>query len=241
MEENNFQTYLNEMIRLTAEIAEDLLMVKDDSKAWNPAIADKSQRMAELAAAINGLQPQEADADDEVAEDAEPAVEDEESVAELNEEAPAEEEVSNEPMADVENEGTAQAAEFEEAEDAAPNEPEVESLTDSIPEYTQVSDQTPESVPGHIPESASDMAPASSRTLSLTPRQLREAMSLNDIFLYQRTLFGGSSQQFKDALEKICRCQNIFEVQHFLRDDCGINLKQREAKDFMSVIEPMFD
>ena len=75
---------------------------------------------------------------------------------------------------------------------------------------------------------------------SLSPATLREAMSLNDLFLYRRTLFGGSAAAFNDALTEIATFSHISEVRNFMRDTLHINMKTSEAKDFINIMAPFF-
>lgn len=72
-------------------------------------------------------------------------------------------------------------------------------------------------------------------------RMLREAMSLNDLFLFRRTLFGGSAERFNTALNAIAGMTRLSEVRDYMRNRSGINLKSPEAKDFISIIAPFFD
>ncbi len=74
----------------------------------------------------------------------------------------------------------------------------------------------------------------------LTGKQLRGIFSLNDIFLYQRTLFGGSSAKFNAALDEIARLSNVEELKTFLSEKCNINLKNREAKEFLVALSQFF-
>ena len=65
-------------------------------------------------------------------------------------------------------------------------------------------------------------------------------MSINDLFLFRRTLFGGSAAAFNDALSEIATFRHISEVRNFMRDTLRINLKAPEAKDFLNVMAPFF-
>ena len=106
-------------------------------------------------------------------------------------------------------------------------------LTEQEEEPVQETPEVPEP-----PETAEEAGPAS--VTSLTPATLREAMSLNDLFLYRRTLFGGSAAAFNDALTQIATFSHISEVRNFMRDTLHINMKTSEAKDFINIMAPFF-
>lgn len=106
-------------------------------------------------------------------------------------------------------------------------------LTEQEEEPVQETPEVPEP-----PETAEEAGPAS--VTSLTPATLREAMSLNDLFLYRRTLFGGSAAAFNDALTQIATFSHISEVRNFMRDALHINMKAPEAKDFLNIMAPFF-
>ena len=121
------------------------------------------------------------------------------------------------PQADPEPE-TTQDAEEEEVAQPSPLLPEATTAATTEAETTEYIQATP----------------------SLTPATLREAMSINDLFLFRRTLFGGSAAAFNDALSEIATFRHISEVRNFMRDTLRINLKAPEAKDFLNVMAPFF-
>ncbi len=148
-----------------------------------------------------------------------------ETVADVEEpELPAElypkEEIQCEPIA--------------EANQQAP--PELEDTLELTEQEEDAVKETPE-VP-EPPEAPEEAGPAS--VTSLSPATLREAMSLNDLFLYRRTLFGGSAAAFNDALTQIATFSHISEVRNFMRDTLHINMKTSEAKDFINIMAPFF-
>lgn len=122
--------------------------------------------------------------------------------------------------------------------------PELEETLE-ITEQKEAVKETPE-VPeppetAEAPETAETPEEAGLASVtSLSPATLREAMSLNDLFLYRRTLFGGSAAAFNDALTEIATFSHISEVRNFMRDTLHINMKTSEAKDFINIMAPFF-
>lgn len=114
--------------------------------------------------------------------------------------------------------------------------PEVEVTLEITEQEEEPVQETPE-VPAP-PETPEEAGPAYGTSLS--PATLREAMSLNDLFLYRRTLFGGSAAAFNDALTEIATFSHISEVRSFMRDALHINMKTTEAKDFINIMAPFF-
>ena len=114
--------------------------------------------------------------------------------------------------------------------------PELEDTLELTEQEEDAVKETPE-VP-EPPETAEEAGPAC--VTSLSPATLREAMSLNDLFLYRRTLFGGSAAAFNDALTQIATFSHISEVRNFMRDTLHINMKTSEAKDFINIMAPFF-
>lgn len=117
--------------------------------------------------------------------------------------------------------------------------PELEDTLELTEQEEDAVKETPE-VP-EPPETAETPEEAGLASVtSLSPATLREAMSLNDLFLYRRTLFGGSAAAFNDALTQIATFSHISEVRNFMRDTLHINMKTSEAKDFINIMAPFF-
>lgn len=117
--------------------------------------------------------------------------------------------------------------------------PELEETLELTEQEEDAVKETPE-VP-EPPETAETPEEAGLASVtSLSPATLREAMSLNDLFLYRRTLFGGSAAAFNDALTEIATFSHISEVRNFMRDTLHINMKTSEAKDFINIMAPFF-
>lgn len=201
---------IGQMLTLTADIAETLLAIKDTDSSITPELIDKIEQLHTLAQL-----PVETVAD----------VEEPELPAELS----PKEEIQCEPVAETIRQAPPELEETleltEQEEDAVKETPEVPE-----PPETAEAPETPET-----PEEA-----GLASVTSLSPATLREAMSLNDLFLYRRTLFGGSAAAFNDALTEIATFSHISEVRNFMRDTLHINMKTSEAKDFINLMAPFF-
>lgn len=201
---------IGQMLTLTADIAETLLAIKDTDSSITPELIDKIEQLHTLAQL-----PVEMVAD----------VEEPELPAELS----PKEEIQCEPVAETIRQAPPELEETleltEQEEDAVKETPEVQE-----PPETAEAPETAET-----PEEA-----GLASVTSLSPATLREAMSLNDLFLYRRTLFGGSAAAFNDALTQIATFSHISEVRNFMRDTLHINMKTSEAKDFINIMAPFF-
>jgi len=184
---------IEQMLKLTADIAESLLVIKDADSTLTSDLVDKIEQLHRLA--------QEPAACTTTAQEPETAIADEQL---------------SEPENAVEAIGS-------EAPDLTPAETEETGVAAEV-----ISEDAP-------------AAPETGGTHRYDSRMLREAMSLNDLFLFRRTLFGGSAERFNNALEAIAGMSRLSEVRDYLRNRSGINLKSPEAKDFISIMTPFFD
>lgn len=201
---------IGQMLTLTADIAETLLAIKDTDSSITPELIDKIEQLHTLAQL-----PVETVAD----------VEEPELPAELS----PKEEIQCEPVAET----TRQAPpELEDTLELTEQEKDAVKETPEVPEPPETA-EAPETA--ETPEEA-----GLASVTSLSPATLREAMSLNDLFLYRRTLFGGSAAAFNDALTEIATFSHISEVRNFMRDTLHINMKTSEAKDFINIMAPFF-
>ena len=201
---------IGQMLTLTADIAETLLAIKDTDSSITPELIDKIEQLHTLAQLTV------------------------ETVADVEEpELPAElspkEEIQCEPVAET-------------IRQAPPELEETLELTEQEEEPVQENPEVPEPPEtAEAPETAETPEEAGLASVtSLSPATLREAMSLNDLFLYRRTLFGGSAAAFNDALTEIATFSHISEVRNFMRDTLHINMKTSEAKDFINIMAPFF-
>ncbi len=201
---------IGQMLTLTADIAETLLAIKDTDSSITPELIDKIEQLHTLAQL-----PVETVAD----------VEEPELPAELS----PKEEIQCEPVAET----TRQAPpKLEDTLELTEQEEDAVKETPEVPEPPETA-EAPETA--ETPEEA-----GLASVTSLSPATLREAMSLNDLFLYRRTLFGGSAAAFNDALTEIATFSHISEVRNFMRDTLHINMKTSEAKDFINIMAPFF-
>ena len=199
---------IGQMLTLTADIAEALLTIKDTDRGITPELIGKIEQLHTLAQL-----PVETVADVE-----EPTLPGELSP---KEEIQCEPIVETSRQAPPEQEETLEITEQEESVQAIPEAPEAPEIPEvpKIPETleTPVTPVTPE-------EQEEPEQEEQASVTSLSPATLREAMSLNDLFLYRRTLFGGSAAAFNDALTQIATFSHISEVRNFMRDTLHINL-----------------
>lgn len=205
---------IGQMLTLTADIAEALLTIKDTDSGITPELIDKIEQLHRLAQL-----PVETANDVEEAPlpPAQPTMD----------EIPCEPIAQTAPQADPEPETTQDTEE----EDVAQPSP-------LLPEATTAETTEAETTEAEITEA--ETTEYIQTTPSLSPATLREAMSLNDLFLYRRTLFGGSAAAFNDALTEIAAFSHISEVRNFMRDTLHINMKTTEAKDFINIMAPFF-
>lgn len=212
---------IGQMLTLTADIAEALLTIKDTDSGITPELIGKIEQLHTLAQL-----PVETVADVE-----EPT---------LPGELSPKEEIQCEPIVETtrqappEQEERLEITEQEESVQAIPEAPEAP----EIPEVPKIPETLETPVTPEEPEEPEQEEQAS--VTSLSPATLREAMSLNDLFLYRRTLFGGSVAAFNDALTQIATFSHISEVRNFMRDTLHINMKTTEAKDFINIMAPFF-
>lgn len=284
------EDYLDEMLHLTADIAEELLTIKDTGNQLNDHTAEQIARLAELAFTYRMENPDEAPEAAHKPQEAaytvsEAAYEPRESAYTASE-APAEaHETWGEPMAEVEAEEgqalTEQALEHEQAYDVAPvetafaeeRESEQEAMNAIAQEEADAEVELPDTAataPGiseteasetEMPEAQSarpadaeqepiadveagapipDYNPAMTKMPLFTSRDLRNAFTLNDVFLFQRTLFHGSSAEFKAALEEITTFSSVDELKDYLASIHHVDLKSPEAEQFVGIVDTFF-
>lgn len=203
---------ITELLQLTADIAEELLVAKDNSlsfpehstckkiaRLYSMTTGDMSAEdnvSAEVCAPATMHVDENLSASDDTADtDAESATEMIETIDELEaKDGPGD---KSRTYSETDAEKEAETAEAEEASDALPEGP-----------------------------SAAD---------------LKRAMSINDVFLFRRALFQGSASRMESALTDIAECSDMSEVSHLLAERYGLNLKQPESKAFITFLHPFFD
>ena len=164
---------IGQMLTLTADIAEALLTIKDTDSGITPELIDKIEQLHRLA----HLPVETAnDVEETPLPSAQPTMD----------EIPCEPIAQPAPQADPEPE-TTQDAEEEEVAQPSPLLPEATTAATTEAETTEAEISGTETTETETTEYIQ-------ATPSLTPATLREAMSINDLFLFRRTLFGGSAE-----------------------------------------------
>lgn len=123
-----------------------------------------------------------------------------------------------------------------EADDVSGSEPET--MAEPVAVSASVADEEP------MPESQTiqpqDAGPVG-KNIAVTPAELRRAFSLNDIFFYRRTLFGGSPERFDRTLEAVASMRDVNELRRYLAEHEQVNVKSAPAKDFIAVLAVFLD
>lgn len=268
------EDYLDEMLHLTADIAEELLTIKDTGRELSDHTAEQIARLAELAVTYRMEMPvsheaqqqeegsgRQADDSWAISTQAMPEVEQEMSDA-LEEQADEHEtafEVAPEETAEAEKRDEMLEADNaiaeEEADADGGEEPKEEHpasapdelfKTDFEEESTAESTATAEESKATEEETTAEVVEEVAEETHMpkmplfTARDLRNAFTLNDVFLYQRTLFHGSSAEFKSALEEITTFTSVDELKDYLATVHHTDLKSAEAEQFVATVSTFF-
>lgn len=238
---------IDQMLALTADIAEELLLIKDAERDTLPdGLKLKIISLAELAAASDGVQPEEDTAVEEnvaVTEDDAAEIEN----AEFEEEADADVNLAEEQP---ETEETPTVQEEKELYE------EDEEMPDSMPEITPESDCEPVEEPDPVeePETASEPepepAPEDTSTpaiveevetprRNISPTDIYRTFSINDAFFYRREIFGGSRQQMMESLVQISMLPDRAALREYLVERLGLNLDETPGKEFYQSLEAL--
>lgn len=223
------------MLALTADIADELLKIKDSGRDALPAeLKLNIISLAEIASGTPDATP-EPEPIPEPAPEPEP-IRESESVPEP-EPITSTEEVEETTIAEV-----AASAEFEEEEDADINpetEPESIQLPTPEPEPEPDTESKPETVPVSETESEPQPEPAN-KAFRIAPAALRQAFSINDAFLFRREIFGGSKESFDEALAHMANLNSRRALQEYLVEDLGLNLNESPGREFYDTLEVFF-
>lgn len=235
---NTYESYnrhmnptIDRMLELTADIADELLKIKDSGRDALPAeLKLNIISLAEIASGTPDAAP-EPEPVPEPVPDPEP-IRESEPVPEP-EPITSTEEVEETTIAKV-----AASAEFEEEEDADINpEPEPESIQLPTPEPEP--EPEPESEPQ--PEVVSEPQPEpEKKAFRIAPAALRQAFSINDAFLFRREIFGGSKESFDEALAHMANLNSRRALQEYLVEDLGLNLNESPGREFYDTLEVFF-
>lgn len=246
---------IDQMLALTADIAEELLLIKDAERDTLPdGLKLKIISLAELAATSDGAQPQEDTAVEEnvaVTEDDAAEIEN----AEFEEEADADVNLAEEQPETEETPTVQEEKELYEEDKEMP---------DSTPEITPESDCEPieEPEPAEEPEPVEESGPASEHepepeptpesTLiqaiveevetprrNISPTDIYRTFSINDAFFYRREIFGGSRQQMMESLVQISMLPDRAALREYLVERLGLNLDETPGKEFYQSLEAL--
>lgn len=225
------------MLELTADIADELLKIKDSGCNALPAeLKLNIISLAEIASGTPDAAP-EPEPIPEPAPEPEP-IRESESVPE-SEPVTSTEEVEETTITEV-----AASAEFEEEEDADINpEPEPESIQLPTPEPEPEPEPDTESKPETVPvsETMSEPQPEpANKAFRIAPAALRQAFSINDAFLFRREIFGGSKESFDEALAHMANLNSRRALQEYLVEDLGLNLNESPGREFYDTLEVFF-
>lgn len=216
------------MLNLTADIAEELLRLKDAELSDLPdGLKLKIISLAELAA----MPSVESDFEPEVETKVEPEVE---VVVETEVKA----------VSEVEGNPAKEADELDESEepddsDVSDDESEknAEMEEDVVIEEVAEPDVKQQVLPE--PEPVCEKRPAKSRP-QLNPADLQRVFSINDEFLFCREIFNGSKSAYMRALEYIAKLPNRWALQVFLVEELGLNLNESPGKEFYHTLVVFF-
>lgn len=191
---------LTQMINLTAQIAEGLLVAKDDCTHPDNIVLEKIHQLNAIAESLRNNIVQSAYTDN----------------IQANESTISIEETSCEPQGDTSEKTFDIKVEvlMENQSDIVCEEPIEKPSTKTIDDISKKS--------------------------VLSAEMLRRAMSINDIFVFRRALFVSSAERMNECLVDVVNSDSIDSVRTMLQNKYGINLRQHEAKAFISAIEPFF-
>lgn len=167
------------------------------------------------------------------------------------------------PQLPVEQDAPADDAEvadnalFEESEDAdepvaeqeqilsptSESDPEDEAPSPTTPEPEQEQNLSPTSESDPEPEQpeAENVIRVEDKLARHSTRDINKAFSINDKFLFRRTLFGNNTAQYNEALELISQMDSYAETADYFFSQYGWNPEDENVKAFMAVVKHHFD
>lgn len=246
----NSQEYLNEMLHLTADIAEELITLKDTGLELGDETTEKIARLAELAINCRTETPvsksstlPEIQTGEEPVPEPEAAIQIEKIEKTGIEELPEPTEDNAFQPAVPMQEDTLNISENSGSEELSTIQDDIVSEDESSPVSDNRDEQIAESSlmeEKALADDGPDTIPAAPRQSHFSARELRNAFTLNDVFLFQRTLFHGSSAEFRRALEEITSFTNTTELEEYLATEHGVDLTTPEAEDFINIVKTFF-
>lgn len=242
---------IDQMLALTADIAEELLLIKDAERDTLPdGLKLKIISLAELAATSDGAQPQEDTAVEEnvaVTEDDAAEIEN----AEFEEEADADVNLAEEQPETEETPTVQEEKElYEEDKEIPDSTPEITPESDcepveepdSVEEPETASEPEPEPAPEPAPEDTSIQAiveEVETPRRNISPTDIYRTFSINDAFFYRREIFGGSRQQMMESLVQISMLPDRAALREYLVERLGLNLDETPGKEFYQSLEAL--
>lgn len=230
------------MLELTADIADELLKIKDSG--CNALPAELKLNIISLAEIASGTP----DAAPEPVPEPEPITSTEEveetTIAEVAASAEFEEE---EEDADIYPEPEPESIQLPtpepepEPEPVSEPEPQPASESQSVPASETVLEPEPEPEPEPQPEVVPEPQPEpENKAFRIAPAALRQAFSINDAFLFRREIFGGSKESFDEALAHMANLNSRRALQEYLVEDLGLNLNESPGREFYDTLEVFF-
>ena len=238
---------IDRMLGLTAEIAEELLIVKDtDSDHLSDDLKLKIISLAELAATVES--PDDTDQATDQATQPEP-----EQAAESD----TIDTVAPEEIEEMESEAIAESVTDDNTPDvtiATPSDTPV--TTDQPASLDQLvsldqSDPSPQSDPSS--QSADDIAAEAvaaefeeqadadeTTAPTISGETIYRSFTINDAFLYRREIFNGSKPLMMEVLDYIGSLPDMAAVQNYLTTDLGLSLDQSPGKEFSQALSVFF-
>ncbi len=248
---------IDQMLGLTADIAEELLLIKDAGRADLPdGLKLKIISLAELAATTTD---EACNYGDEKTHEEECREEpDQQSRKQPEEEIPCSHHgESDSDEADIAM--IAESAEYEEKADA-------DIVTDDVSDNSISDDDTMEEVSGilepepdtdeevsvgtpcsspmenHLSESGCDsqVSVDGEEFYHVNPGELQRSFSINDAFLFRREIFGGSKSDFIRSLDHIARLTDREALKEYLVGSLRLNLNESPGKEFYQALMVFF-
>lgn len=221
---------IDDMLNLTADIAEELLRLKDAELGELPdGLKLKIISLAELAATPTCQAVEENAVSSDLTE-----VENEhsETVSEVKDELvsePESEPYSVTTITEVESVAAEAAESAAAAAAAAEEEEEEEEEPISAPQPQLQPQREPAYEKRHFKERQ-----------QLNPADLQRVFSINDEFLFCREIFKGEKSEYLRALDYIAKLPNRWALQVFLVEELGLNLNESPGKEFYQTLVVFF-
>lgn len=256
------QEFLNEMLYLTADIAEELLTLKDTGNELSDATTEKIAQLAELAINCRTIQAEQI-TKATLSQEVKPSsittsvlsidhVEDHSQSISIPDPEPqvAVVDIEKEAL----NEGKNAGSKYDKQDEiqSCQNCTVKDNITDRVPDIEAKTSNDSKIYPDKSEISIESKNIYRTNTQlevqeSIKPhkrhfsaRELRNAFTLNDVFLFQRTLFHGSSIEFKQALEEIASLPDVGELEEYLVSVHRIDLTSPESEDFITIVRTFF-